>query len=31
MKKRRAGDIDIIEEQSIYLITVRDMLRHAMS
>lgn len=31
MTKRRAADIDIIEERSIYLITVRDMLRHAMS
>lgn len=31
MTKRRAGDIDIIEERSIYLVTVRDMLRHAMS
>ena len=31
MKKRRAADRDPIEENAIYLITVRDMLRHAMS
>ncbi|MBL8908128.1 MAG: 50S ribosomal protein L3 N(5)-glutamine methyltransferase [Rhizobiales bacterium] len=31
MKKKQAADRDIIAERSIYLITVRDMLRHAMS
>lgn len=31
MKKKHSAERDIIAERSIYLITVRDMLRHAMS
>jgi len=31
MKKKNSAERDVIAERSIYLITVRDMLRHAMS